>query len=203
MGVLLLTKEELMDEQAFRFDIQPAEASDLDVLEHTFDPDTLSKEHYKRYEVQKQGEGIYLIAWHDHTPIGHFLLRWSGPQQECVRKYLDVTKTAYLEAGATHGAYQRKGVATALIREAERLAKEHGCTQIGLCVGSADNPDAKRLYEHLGYVDWGQGNFSSAGNLLIGMAILEQTRRSSPTCTNRSERRRGISPFVHLSSYVP
>ena len=148
-----------MDEQVFRFDIQSAEASDLDVLEHTFDPDTLSKEHAKRYEVQKQGEGIYLIAWHDHTPIGHFLLRWSGPQQERVRKYLDVTKTAYLEAGATHGAYHRKGVATALIREAERLAKEHGCTQIDLCVGSAGNPDAKRLYEHLGYVDWGRGEF--------------------------------------------
>ena len=44
-----------MDEQAFRFDIQPVEASHLDVLEHTFDPDTLSKDHYKRYEVQKQG----------------------------------------------------------------------------------------------------------------------------------------------------
>jgi GNAT superfamily N-acetyltransferase len=148
-----------MDEQAFRFDITPAEASHLDVLEHTFDPDTLSRDHDKRYEVQKQGEGVYLIAWHDRTPIGHFLLRWSGPQDEQVMKYLDVTKTAYLEAGATHGAYQRKGVATALIREAERLAKEHGCIQIGLEVGNTDNPGAKRLYEHLGYVDWGQGEF--------------------------------------------
>jgi GNAT superfamily N-acetyltransferase len=152
-------KDELMDEQAFLFEIKPAEASHLDVLERVFDPDTLSKYHSKRYEVQKQGEGVYLIAWHDHTPIGHFLLRWSGPQNAPVRKYLDVTKTAYLEAGATHGAYQRKGVATALIREAERLAKEHGCTHIGLEVGSTDNPDAKRLYEHLGYVDWGQGEF--------------------------------------------
>jgi GNAT superfamily N-acetyltransferase len=74
-------------------------------------------------------------------------------------KYIDVTKTACLEAGATQVAYRRKGVATALIREAERLAKEHGCTQIGLDVGSTDNPDAKRLYEHLGYIDWGQGEF--------------------------------------------
>jgi hypothetical protein len=98
-----------MDEQALRFDIQPAEASHLDVLKRTFDPDTLSKEHSKRYEVPKQGEGVYLIAWHDHTPIGHFLLRWSGPQQERVSKYVDVTKTAYLEAGATHVAFQKKG----------------------------------------------------------------------------------------------
>ena len=44
-----------MDEQAFRFDITPAEASHLEVLQHTFDPDTLSKDHDKRYEVQKQG----------------------------------------------------------------------------------------------------------------------------------------------------
>jgi len=146
-----------MDEQALLFEIKPAEASQLDMLEHMFDPDTLSKDHYKRYKVQKQGEGVYLIAWHDHTPFGHFLLLWSGPQDAPVMTYLDVTKTAYLEAGATHGAHQRKGVATALIREAERLAKEHGGTHIGLEVGSTDNPDAKRLYEHLGYVDWGQG----------------------------------------------
>ncbi len=51
-----------MDEQAFLFEIKPAEASLLDVLQHTFDPDTLSKDHDKRYEVQKQGEGVYLIA---------------------------------------------------------------------------------------------------------------------------------------------
>lgn len=149
----------LLDEQAFLFEIKPAEASQLDVLEQAFSPHTLSKYHYKRYEVQKRGEGIYLIAWHESTPIGHFLLRWSGPQDAHVMKYLDVTKTAYLEAGGTQVDYRRKGVATALIREAERLAKEHGCTQIGLDVGSTDNPDAKRLYENLGYMDWGLGDF--------------------------------------------
>jgi GNAT superfamily N-acetyltransferase len=148
-----------MHEQTFRIEIKPAEASQLEMLEHEFSPDTLSKRHYKRYEVQKRGEGVYLIAWHDHTPIGHFLLRWSGPQDAPVMKYIDVTKTACLEAGATRVAYRRKGVATALIQEAERLAKAKGCTQIGLNVGSTDNPEAKRLYEHLGYVDWGRGEF--------------------------------------------
>ena len=28
-----------------------------------------------------------------------------------------------------------------------------------MCLGCTDNPEAKRLYEHLGYVDWGQGEF--------------------------------------------
>ena len=151
-----------MHKQAFTLTIKPAEASQLEVLEHEFSPDTLSKPHYKRYEVQQQGEGAYLIAWHDHTPVGHFLLRWSGPRDERVMKYVDVTKTAYLEAGATRVAYRRKGVATALIREAEGVAREKGCTQIGLKVGSTDNSEAKRLYEHLRYVDWGQGEFPTS-----------------------------------------
>ncbi len=149
----------MMSEQAFTLAIKPAEASQLEMLEHEFSSDTLSKPHYRRYEVQQRGEGIYLIAWHDHIPVGHFLLRWSGPDDAQVMQYVDVTKSACLEAGATSVEYRRKGVATALIREAERVAKEHGCTRIGLNVGSTDNPDAKRLYEHLGYVDWGQGEF--------------------------------------------
>ena len=148
-----------MAEHVFTFTIKPAEASQLDLLEHEFAPGSLSKHHYKRYEVQKRGEGVYLIAWHDHTPVGHFLLRWSGPDDARVLYYMDVTQSAFLEAGGTRVAYRRKGVATALIREAERVAKEKGCTQSGVEVGSTDNPDAKRLYEHLGYVDWGHGDF--------------------------------------------
>ena len=148
-----------MYEQAFTITIKPAEESQLEVLEHEFSPETLSKHHYKRYEVQKQGEGVYLITWHEHIPVGHFLLWWSGPDDGRVMSCVNVTQSAYLEAGGTRVTYRKKGVATALIREAERLAREKGCTQIGLEVGSTDNPDAKRLYEHLGYVDWGHGDF--------------------------------------------
>jgi GNAT superfamily N-acetyltransferase len=158
-GRLRTGKIKTMHEQVFTIIIKPAEASQLEVLEHEFAPGSLSKHHYKRYEVQKRGEGVYLIAWHDHTPVGHFLLRWSGPADARVMHYVDVTQSAFLEAGGTRVAFRRKGVATALIREAERVAKEKGCTQIGLEVGSTDNPDAKRLYEHLGYVDWGHGDF--------------------------------------------
>ncbi len=112
-----------MPEQAFTITIKPAEDSQLDLLEKEFSPDNLSKSHYKRYDVQNRGEGVYLIAWHDHIPIGHFLLRWSGPDDTRVMKYIDVTQSAFLEAGATSVVYRRKGVATALIREAERVAR--------------------------------------------------------------------------------
>ena len=97
-----------MREQAFTLAIKPAEASQLEMLEHEFSPDTLSKPHYRRYEVQQRGEGIYLIAWYDHTPVGHFLLRWSGPDDARVMNYIDVKHSAYLEAGATRAAYRRK-----------------------------------------------------------------------------------------------
>ncbi|HLZ60396.1 MAG TPA: GNAT family N-acetyltransferase [Ktedonosporobacter sp.] len=169
-----------MQEQAFTITIKPAEESHLEVLQHEFSPHRLSKSHSRRYEVQKRGEGAYLIAWYNHTPIGHFLLRWSGPDDARVRHYVDVTQSAFLEAGATQVAYRRKGVATALIREAERLAKEKGCTQIGLSVGSTDNPEAKRLYEHLGYVNWGHGDF------LISWEYIDSngnTRRESEIVT--------------------
>ena len=116
-----------MPEQALTITIKPAEASQLEVLEQEFSPDTLSKPHHKRYEVQQRGEGVYLIAWHGHTPVGHFLLRWSGPDDARVMKYIDVKHSAFLEAGATRVAYRRKGVATALIREAERVARAKGC----------------------------------------------------------------------------
>lgn len=113
---------------------------------------------YDRHATQKRGEGIYLIAWHNNTPVGHFLLRWSGPHDEPVTKLVDISHSAFLEAGLTIDEYRRQGVATAIIQQAERLAKEKGCTSIGLEVG-IHNPVAKRLYEKLGYVDLGHGNF--------------------------------------------
>lgn len=148
-----------MDEQGFQFTIQPLEASQVDILERVFSPESRSRFHFRRYEVQQRGEGVYLIAWLAQFPIGHFLLRWSGPADPRVMAYIDVQASAFLEAGETLVAYRRKGVATALIGEAERLAREKGCRRIGLEVASVDNPEARRLYERLGYVDWGHGAF--------------------------------------------
>src|SRR5437763_17192961 len=101
----------LLPEQAFTITIKPAEASQLDLLEQEFSPETLSKHHYKCYEVQKQGEGVYLIAWHGHIPVGHFLLRWSGPENAHVIPYVNVKQSAYLSSGGTGVAFRRKVVA--------------------------------------------------------------------------------------------
>ncbi|WP_167276507.1 GNAT family N-acetyltransferase [Paenibacillus lupini] len=79
--------------------------------------------------------------------------------------------------------YRRKGVATAIIQEAERLAKEKKCTRIGLEVG-VSNTAARRFYEKLGYVDWGQGEFLTSwenkdenGNTVIETEVVIYMQR--------------------------
>jgi GNAT superfamily N-acetyltransferase len=147
-----------MGKHILHFAVRPVRASQLDLLERKFDPDTPTIPHYLRYAVQSRGEGVYLVAWRSRTPLGYFLLRWRCPDDVRVTSYLEGTKSAFLETGATRAAYRRQGIATALIREAEYLAKEHGCSHMGVVVGTG-NSDAKRLYEQLGYRDWGRGAF--------------------------------------------
>ena len=146
-----------MNKKDFQIKIKAAKETQLQLLVSQFSLDNPMFQ-YNRYNVQKNGEGLYLIAWHENVPIGHFLLRWSGPQDAPVTNKINITASAFLEAGLTIDDYRRKGVATAIIQEAERLSKEKGCTHIGLEVG-VENFEAKRLYEKLGYKDWGYGEF--------------------------------------------
>jgi GNAT superfamily N-acetyltransferase len=55
------------------------------------------------------------------------------------------------------GPVQRRGIGTALIRAGEATARKLGQRRVALGVG-LDNPDARRLYERLGYTDWGHGS---------------------------------------------
>lgn len=166
-----MTKEELC------LEIKEADESQLDFLVTQFSPNNPMFQ-FNRYATQNRGEGLYLIAWHNNTPVGHFLLRWSGPNDVPVTKLVNITHSAFLEAGVTVYEYRRQGVATAIIQEAERLAKEKGCTCLGLEVG-INNPEAKRLYEKLGYEDWGHGEFPISweytdenGNKGIGTEVV-------------------------------
>jgi GNAT superfamily N-acetyltransferase len=54
------------------------------------------------------------------------------------------------------GSFWGRGIGTALIRAAEATARQLGHEQLALGVG-LDNPKARRLYERIGYADWGQG----------------------------------------------
>ncbi len=143
---------------AIEIQIRPARETELDLLEEAFSPNSNAKYHHRRFALQQRGDGIYLIAWRDDEPVGHFLLLWNGPTDEPTGRY--PRDTACLEAGATKPVYQRQGIGTRMIRDAERIARARGCRRIGLAVGSTDNPLARRLYERLGYRAWDGGEFT-------------------------------------------
>lgn len=147
-----------MDE--LEIEIRPAEEDQLDFLEAEFSPNDLSRHHHQRHDVQKSGDGVYLIAWYNARPIGHFLLEWAGPGEDPTGAY--PYPTPYLGAVQVRTEYRRKGVATQLIRHAEELVRDRGFSRIGLAVGSTGNPDARRLYENLNYLDWGRGEFEAS-----------------------------------------
>ena len=151
----------------FTITVRPANESELEMLEKEFSPGYKSRHHFQRFEKQKTGKGLYLIAWHNNVPVGHFLLEWDGPEDPTVATQIDIHKRAYLFALGTREEYRRRGVATRMIQTGERLAKEHGCEWIGVEVGKASNPDARRLYEKLEYKDWDRGEFIVSSDYII------------------------------------
>jgi GNAT superfamily N-acetyltransferase len=105
--------------------------------------------------ARQRGEGgVLLVAWLDGRPAGDVLLTWEPADEPEVRRWLPgVPRLVHLEV---LGPLQRRGLGTALIRAGEDLARRLGHERLALGVG-VDNPDARRLYERLGYVDWGHG----------------------------------------------
>ena len=74
----------------------------------------------------------------------------------------DDGETATIEAVAVVPERQRRGIGTALIRSAESVAAEHGYGAVQLGVEDS-NPDARRLYERLGYRSIARMDFQYEG----------------------------------------
>lgn len=88
------------------------------------------------YERQRLGKCEYLVAWVDDVPVGSGELDWSP-----------VPELKNLKVEADH---RNQGIGRLLIAAAESEARSRG--QSRLCMGvDADNLDARRLYERLGY----------------------------------------------------
>ena len=98
--------------------------------------------------------GELLIAWSGDAPVGDVYL-WCEPVEEIevAEAFPGVPMLNHLEVVP---AWQGRGIGTRLVRAAEDAARRRGYDRIVLGVG-LDNPEAKRLYQRLGYVDWGKG----------------------------------------------
>ena len=108
--------------------------------------------HASHVAAQSAWGSQYLVAWAGQEPQGSLVLRLSGYEGERARAaHPDAVEICHLHV---RPAYRGRGVGTALIAAAERTARELGHALVALGVDE-DNPDARRLYERLGYVATG------------------------------------------------
>ena len=134
-------------------EIRPASAGDLERLvavfgsERRFFADCLAR--------QSADGGVLLVAWLDEWPAGDVFLRRGPADEPEIRGHLPGVPTlVHLEV---LGRLQRRGIGTALVHAGEDTARRLGHDRIAIGV-ALDNPGARRLYERLGYRDWGHGH---------------------------------------------
>jgi GNAT superfamily N-acetyltransferase len=113
-------------------------------------PTAAPQGHYVRYERQLAGQGTFLIAWVDAAPVGHAEVRWDGndigdPFSRCPQLSDVLVWPAVMRS---------RGIGTALITEAEGLARRRGLDQLGLGVADG-NRRAAALCFRLGYQETG------------------------------------------------
>jgi GNAT superfamily N-acetyltransferase len=136
---------------AAKAEIRPGSAADLAALVAVLGQRHFFTDHLAR---QRDGGGVLLVAWLDGRPVGDvFLACGPAEEPEVRRRLLGVPRLIHLEV---LGPFQRRGIGTALVHAGEDTARRLGHQRIALGVG-LDNPNARRLYERLGYADWGHG----------------------------------------------
>ena len=142
----------VISRESDELEIRRGSAADLDALvavfrgERFFFGDCLVK--------QRAGGGVLLVAWLDGWPVGDVFLDRGPAEEPEIRRWLPgVPRLNHLEVD---GRLWRRGIGTALIRAGEGSARRLGHRRLALGVG-VDNPGARRLYERLGYADWGHG----------------------------------------------
>lgn len=137
-------------------EICPCKKSDLELLEQSMPSGGNSRFHEKRFQNQEEKGDLYLIAWLGDEPVGGVLITFNGPAEDLVRNkgYKDPVLTGLF----VKNEYRGHGIATQLIERSEGIIFEKGFKQSCLAVGVANTP-AKKLYEKLGYKDWGKGEY--------------------------------------------
>jgi ribosomal protein S18 acetylase RimI-like enzyme len=127
------------------------------------------------------------LVFEDEKGIGGMIVAYDGALLEQLRKpvlhyireqlahsYLPGDETGpgeyYLDSIAVSPASQGKGIGRQLIYAAEDKAREEGHRRTGLLV-SEENPDARRLYERLGYEVEALREFSGGSYLHLVKAL--------------------------------
>jgi GNAT superfamily N-acetyltransferase len=131
--------------------IRVAEGGDLPALAGVFGSPAYFED---RLDRQARDLGELYVSLVDGEPVGHVFLWRDEPYVERVRAENAWTPT--LTRLEVTPARRGHGLGTALVAAVEQRAVELGYLRIDLGV-ALDNPDARRLYERLGYREWPHG----------------------------------------------
>ncbi|MBI5669058.1 MAG: GNAT family N-acetyltransferase [Chloroflexi bacterium] len=102
----------------------------------------------RAYREQQMGRRLILVADCNGFPVGHIFIQFIEPDDGSRRR-------AYLYSFRVMEMFRGQGIGTRLIEEAEAVIRQRGYPWITISVAK-DNPDAKRLYERLGYRVFGE-----------------------------------------------
>lgn len=101
--------------------------------------------------MQEAGQAIYLVARRGGELADRCTVLTASKYDE-VRRLLG----AFPEMNALEARPPGQGTGTKIVACAEHRARERGAVMIGLAV-AVSNDGAHRLYQRLGYGDWGHG----------------------------------------------
>lgn len=125
---------------------RPAERDDLPKLEWYGQYTHFRRVFQRAYEDQIAGRRLMLLADVNGWPIGQVFI-----QLESIDEGLSyLGKRGYLYSLRVMDMFQRMGLGSALVREAESFLIEHDYGSVSIAAAK-DNPGARRLYERLGY----------------------------------------------------
>jgi ribosomal protein S18 acetylase RimI-like enzyme len=125
-----------------------AKPEDVALLEEHMPTGSMPDTHQRRFMLQQEGKGLYVVAWQESLPVGYVLLHFRHPAHHASWKYYP--ECAYAEGLSTHPDKQRQGIAMSLMQSTEAYAKRNQVESIGLSVGT-DNLSAQALYRKIAY----------------------------------------------------
>jgi ribosomal protein S18 acetylase RimI-like enzyme len=125
---------------------RPAEREDLPKLEWYGKYTHFRRVFERTYEEQLRGQRLMLLADVNGFPIGQLFIQLES-QNDFGRA---ARKHAYLYSLRVMDAFQRQGIGSALLREAETLLRARNYASISIAAAK-ENVRARRLYERHGF----------------------------------------------------
>jgi ribosomal protein S18 acetylase RimI-like enzyme len=125
---------------------RPAEREDLPKLEWYGEYTHYRRVFQRAFEDQLAGRRLMLLADVNGWPVGQLFIQLEMFDEP----FPSDRKRAYMYSLRVMDAFQRQGIGTALLQEAESILIERGYDSVSIAAAK-ENEAARRLYEHQGF----------------------------------------------------